>query len=94
MLPFRNELFWDVDFSSLDPDIHKRLIVERVLTLGNLDEFNQILKIYDRQNIVDVIQQLGYLDPKTLSFVISFFRINKTSLKCYTKNRSTEKHWI
>jgi hypothetical protein len=93
MLPLRKELFWDIDFNSLDPELHKRLIIERVLTLGNLDEFFVLLKIYDHKTLIDNIIKIGYLDPKTMSFVISFFKINKKSLRCYTKNRSTTQHW-
>jgi hypothetical protein len=93
MLPFRKELFWDIEFFKLDPEIHKRLIIERILTLGNLDEFHQILKIYNEQTVIDIIHQLGYLDPKTLRFVISYFKINKNELKCCTKKQSTVIHW-
>lgn len=93
MLQFRKELFWDIDFELLNPEAHKRLIIERVLTLGNLDEFFLLLKTYDRKTLIDNITTIGYLDPKTTSFVINFFNIDKKSLKCYTKNRSTIQHW-
>ncbi len=93
MLPFRKELFWDTNFDSLFADTHKRLIIERVLTLGNLDEFIYILNTYDTQTLVGVIRQLGYIDPKTLSFVVSFFNIKKKELKCYTRKQSIEQHW-
>jgi hypothetical protein len=93
MLQLRKELFWDIDFSLLDLDSHKRLIIERVLSFGNLDEFFFLLKTYDTQALVSEITQIGYLDPKTMSFVVSFFNINKSELKCYTKSQSTERHW-
>ena len=93
MLPIRKELFWDTNFDNLYADTHKRLIIERVLTLGNLKEFIYILKTYDTKTLVDVIRQIAYLDPKTLSFVVSFFNINKKELKCYTRKQSIKQHW-
>ena len=93
MLPFRRELFWDIDFANLNLEKHKRLIIERVLTLGNLEEFRQLLVIYKAEIIRQTIMELGYLDPKTMNFVISYFEIDKNQLRCYTKKQSTQQHW-
>jgi len=93
MLPFRRELFWDIDFANLNLEKHKRLIIERVITLGNLEEFRQLLVIYKTEIIRQTIMELGYLDPKTMNFVISYFEIDKNQLRCYTKKQSTQQHW-
>lgn len=93
MLPLRKELFWDIDFNKLNSDTHKRIIIERVLSLGNLNEFYFLLKTYNKKALVSVILQIGYLDPKTMSFVVSFFNISKNRLKCYTQKQSTAPHW-
>jgi hypothetical protein len=93
MLPLRKELFWDIDFSKLDSVKHKRIIIERVLSLGNLNEFYFLLNTYDTQTLVSEISDIGYLDPKTMSFVVSFFNISKNKLKCYTRKQSTAPHW-
>lgn len=93
MLPIRKELFWDTDINNLNVIKHKRIIIERVLTLGNLEEFVYILNTFDTKILVNEIQKLGYLDPKTLSFVTSFFNINKEKLRCYTKKQSTISYW-
>jgi hypothetical protein len=88
MLPLRKELFWDIDFSKMNLLTHKRIITERVLTLGNLEEFYFLLDTYDTQTLVEEISQLGYMDPKTMSFVVSFFNIDKNQLTCYTRKQS------
>ncbi len=93
MLPLRKELFWDLDFNKLDSDTHKRIIIERVLTLGNLSEFSFLLNTYDPKTLLSEIMQIGYLDPKTMNFVVSFFGINKSKLRCYTQKQSTTPHW-
>lgn len=93
MLPLRKELFWDIDFDKIDLTKHRRIIIERVLTLGNWDEFRYLLKTYDEQTLVNEIKQIGYLDPKTINFVVNFFPIKKTQLRCYTRKQSMEQHW-
>lgn len=93
MLPIRKELFWDFEFEKLDIEKHKRIIIERVITLGNLDEFFFLLKVYNSKTLVNEIQQIGYLDPKTVSFVSKFFNIDKNNLKCYTRKLSAKAHW-
>ncbi len=93
MIPVRKELFWDVDFENLDNTRHKNLIIERVLSLGNLDEFIFLLHFYDTKTLKTEIQNIGYLDPKTREFVSTFFKIDKKKLKCFTRKQSTNKHW-
>lgn len=93
MLPLRKELFWDIEFDKIDLTKHRRIIIERVLTLGTLDEFRYLLKTYDKQTLVNEIKQIGYLDPKTLNFVVNFFSIEKTQLRCYIRKQSIEQHW-
>jgi len=83
MIQFRKELFWDINFSTLDIEKHKNLIVERVLSFGNLDEFNYLLSLYSYQTIKQINTQLGYLDPKTIAFVSGFFKIDKMKMRCY-----------
>jgi len=93
MKPLRKELFWDIKNRSVDLDAHKQLIIERVLSLGNLEEFKFLLNHYSHEEIKRSIKSSGYLDPKTLSFVISFFDLDKKDLKCYTTKQSNSQHW-
>ncbi len=93
MLPrqIRKELFWDVN----DPDMerNKRLVVDRVLQFGNLSELKYIIDLYGIDQIIQEVKHIGYLDPKTLAFVINYLQINKEDLKCFTKKQSTQQHW-
>ena len=93
-LPLRKELFWDIDFSKLDAEIHKTHIVQQVLNLGTLKEFHVLMDHYGFDRVKETVKGVGYLDPKTLSFVLWYFNLEKSDLKCYTKNRLHPKHWI
>jgi len=92
-LKLRPVLFWDVDFNKLDVGNSKRLIIERVLSLGTLDEFQSILAVYGRELIKNEVQNIGYFDRKTLEFIVSYFGIDKRKMKCYIKKRSNQAHW-
>ena len=92
-LNLRPELFWDVDFSKLDVGKSKRLIIDRVLSLGTLNEFKAILEVYGKDLIKDEVQNIGYFDDKTFEFIIDYFGIEKHKMKCYIKKRSGQVHW-
>ena len=43
-IDINERVFWDLDTSRIDPDKHKTIIIERVLTRGELEEFWIIYK--------------------------------------------------
>ncbi|OFY50654.1 MAG: hypothetical protein A2X22_04165 [Bacteroidetes bacterium GWF2_49_14] len=92
-LPIRKELFWDINAAELDPVKHRRLIIERVFSLGTLDELRVILQFYGKEIIREEIMKVGYLDPKTFSFVVSYLKIPKTKMTCYIRKQLRPQHW-
>jgi hypothetical protein len=92
-LKIKKELFWDVDFNRLDKNKNKRLVIERVLSYGNLSELKEIINFYGREGIVEEIKKAGYLDPKTLEFVAGYFEVSKEEFTCYIKKQSAPQHW-
>jgi hypothetical protein len=95
MLTFnlRRELFWDIDYNRLDNQKDKLLIIDRVLSLGNLSEFKEIYNYYGIKTIQSEISRVGYLDPKTFEFVVSFFNLKRENMRCYIKKLSQPQHW-
>ena len=86
--------FWDVDFASLNPLTSQRIIVERVFSLGNLDEIMLVTRYYGKEAVVKTLCGLNYLDPKTLNFCSVMFSVPKKKFKCYTRRQSIAGHWI
>lgn len=84
---------WDIDPLKLDPDKNKVLIIERVLSYGNLGELKFIFKHFGIEIIRQTVKNIGYLDPKTFEFISSYLRINKEEMKCYIKKQSAIQHW-
>jgi hypothetical protein len=85
--------FWEMDIRELDPIKSKRLIIERVFVMGTSKEINLIIKYYGTGEVVNVLKNLNYIDPKTLNFVSKLFKISLQSFKCYTRNQSNPQHW-
>ena len=81
--------FWDVDLNSLDEVKSKRLIIERVVTLGNLNELKLLFDYYGKDEVKNTLRKLNYLDPKTLNIVALMFNIPKSSFKCFTRKQLT-----
>lgn len=79
----RKSLFWDVPVNNLDLDKHKRLILERVFTRGNIEEFRSVNRHYPREVIRETIKNIGSLDNKTLRFLSRTYRIKPGEFKCY-----------
>jgi len=95
MLPFRIRpaIFWDVDVNTLDDVVHKQYIVQQVLQLGTIEEFISVEKHYGSDTIIQLVKRIGYLDPKTKAFVISYYKINPEEMLCCTRNQSHPTHW-
>lgn len=81
ILVARNHLFGDVNLKNIKPQKDKRLIIERILTRGDLDEFAYLNNFYSRATIKKVIVTLGSLDKKILNNLSKFYNIPKQNLK-------------
>jgi hypothetical protein len=85
--------FWDVDHSRLDEISSSRLIIERVFSLGEVDEMNLLVSFYGREKVLKVLCNLPYLDPKTLNFVSKLFHKSVKSFRCYQLKQSRPQFW-
>lgn len=85
--------FWDMSFSKLDMIANRRIIIERIFSLGKVDEMIALLHYYGKKNVIETLTQINYLDPKTLNFVSKLFDIPQSNFKCYTHKPLTHPHW-
>jgi len=85
--------FWDVDLQRLDEIKSKRLIIERVMNFGTLQEIKLIKRYYEKKEVIKIICDLNYIDPKTLNFFSLLFNIPKSNFKCYTRKQLNHQHW-
>lgn len=92
-LKLRNELFWDIDPEILDEEKNKRLIIERVINLGNSPELQNLVHYYGKKEVINTICNLNYIDSKTLNFFSMFFNVPRTNFKCYIRKQSIKQPW-
>ena len=85
--------FWDVDPEQLDALKSKRLIIDRVYSLGTLKEIELIDEFYGRKEIIKTLTGLAYIDRKTMNFISVRYGIPKSSFRCYRRMRSIPKFW-
>ncbi len=91
-LKMRNTLFWDIDPDKLNAHFSIILIVERVLSRGNMSEFKQLIRFYSLKDLSQTVIKIGYLDARTLNFISTYFNIPKQDFLCYKKKLSNSIH--
>ncbi len=89
----KKEYFWDVNIEKLDVDAARRLIIERVFSLGSIKEMMVVIDYYGEDEVKKVLTGLNYMDRKTLNFVSKIFEIPKNSFKCYSRMQLHPKSW-
>ncbi len=89
----RSQYFWDVDVQKIDPEKSKRFIIERVFSLGTLNDVSNLIRFYGNDAIKNVLKELSYLDAKTLNFVSLYFDLPLKSFKCYRRKQLMHQHW-
>jgi len=89
----RKELFWDVNNESIDFEKHARFIIERVVTRGNLNEWNNLKLFYGLDKIRTEVVNIRYMDKKTLSFLSAVFKIKREMFRCFNTEQSIKVLW-
>ena len=87
------EYFWDVSIDGIDVNGSKRLIIERIFSYGTLEEINKIIDYYGKEDVINTLTELNYLDRKTLNFVSKLFNIQQKYFKCLKLKQSHHQHW-
>lgn len=86
-------LFWDVDREKVDIQGSKKLIVQRVLELGTLEDWKVLVQMYGLKEIDEVALRLRSLDDITISFLCTIFNRKKEDFRCYRLRQSAPNFW-
>jgi hypothetical protein len=93
ILGLTKALFWDVDPQSIDPEKHAAYIIERVITLGAMNDFTIIKENYGKTKIKKVVKNLRYLNDIDLNFCSVYFDIPKNQFRCYNTKQLNQTLW-
>lgn len=75
-------LFWDTDRETIDPEKHRRAIIQRVLERGEWEDFEATRDKYSVPVIVDEARQMRSLEPTALSFVACLGNLPVEAFRC------------
>ena len=94
MSPLNETLFWDTDLNNLDPILHKRQIIERILQFGDLDDYNWMRDQYSVDEIKNVIlEERSPLNPKSFNFWCHNFGIEESLCTKKLLAKTQEPFW-
>jgi hypothetical protein len=89
---FSPYLFWDVDKTKLDMDLNAFYIIPRVFDYGRLGDVRLITSHYKEDTIKRVVQEVPYLDPRTISYLSLLYDIPMEQFRAYG-NKSGKVNW-
>ena len=86
-------LFWDVDREQVDPEKHRRSIIQRVLERGSWDDWKAVKAEYTLPSIVEEARNMRSLEPTALAFVSCVGHVPKESFRCCSSKPSNLPPW-
>lgn len=86
-------LFWDVDKTVIDKEIHAKYIISKVLQFGLIKDWEILNRLYSLDRITDEAVKIRDLDKKTATFLALINNVPKQKFICYSTKQSTPKHW-
>jgi len=90
---FSAALFWDVEAEGIDFDKHRRWVVQRVVELGQIEDWRAICELYTFDGVVESAQQARTLEPKAFAFLCLMSGKPEESFRCFTTQSYTQTHW-
>ena len=80
-------IFWDTNFSNLQTERDANFIIVRVFERGLMNDFIEVLLIYDKLKIIQALLNASYLAERTFHFAIAYYNLNIIDFKCYGKKQ-------
>lgn len=87
-------LFWDVNYNSLDFEKSSKWVICRVLDRGGLSDWHELNKMYSTAQIIEAATTARYLSKLTVYWLHNIFNIPLTNFRCYNLMQSKQEHWI
>lgn len=78
--PFSEKVFSQKSLTLLNSTFNQNQIIETILTIGALEDFYVLLKLYTKAEITAVIKSSVILDKKTANFCNLYFNIPKKDI--------------
>jgi hypothetical protein len=88
-------LFWEFRYDDIDWQASARSVIERVLTWGNDEEYEELIRFYGRERIVHALTKEHVMLPNyEIDHVKEYFGLKKEDLYCYRRRQVRHYNWI
>ena len=67
-------LLWEYDLDTFNYDKSYKIVIERVLQMGNLEEWRNMVNYYSTEQILDTIEWSAQLDQRDKEFSRFFLK--------------------
>lgn len=91
---FSKNLFWDADESSVDLEINRAYVIQRVLERGTVSDLRKLFAYYTLPVVTEVAKSLRTLEPRALSYIAAMSGTPKSDFRCYILKHSRQAPWI
>jgi len=80
-----SSILWDTDINTIDIQLKKFAIIERILNFGRPEHLRWLFKNFSREDIINVIKTSSNLDKKVANFWAIHFNIPPEEILCFSK---------
>ncbi len=87
-------LFWDVDRSKLSFNNNEKLVVQRVLEYGLLEDWIILRDYYRVERIAEIAMTIRDLDSISANFIATLADKPIDKFRCYIWRQSHPTHWV
>ena len=82
---YKTDAFWDTPLSSIDPQLHRDFVIERLLQYGGMEAVRWLLENYDHAAIKNVVRNSRNLSRMTAGFWSAYFDIPPEKIRCLSE---------
>lgn len=86
-------LLWDYDYDNIDWQDMRLGVVERVLELGNTNDFYAIFRLYGGiDGVRETLKEVRHLSVPAMDIACVLFDLKKEELGCYVRKQLRENY--
>jgi hypothetical protein len=87
-------LFWDAHIDKVDFDQHASYIIEKVVTRGQFNDWQEIKRYYGIDTIKSLVVSIRSMPTRVTGFLSLVLDIPMENFRCYRNKPLRLRHWI
>ena len=88
-------LFWEFKYEKINWLKSYPTAIQRVLEWGNETEWEEIIKYYGKDKVIDTLKhKITFLPDYAIEKACRYFKLQKEDLRCYWRKLARPNNWI